>query len=506
MYSQFPWPTTPYPPLLTRSVRTTPACACVFRGSSVHFGGDRLSRSRIMTREQRIQAVVVLVSMALFYSSFMHNLLGVVSTQWFAWHQKDMESFVVGRMVKSRQDGVLSAAGLLGTCSPIAEKVPFSMDVLRFQYRSYAQGLGCGAYTPYESQIGAQGMPFSLLDRAMPLEAETRLKSLYALTSLLSASLLSVLVLWLWRRIGTLPAITALAFTLCSEWLTVFGRNLWWCLGAFYLPMTAQLWAYRSQHQADAVALRRIAAAAFLAVTAKCILNGYEYMTTVLIMSAVPTVYYCSLAGARAHVFARHLAALAGGSAAAVLLTMAVLCGQIYAATGSDTRGVEHIWSSFEKRSHADPDAYPRVFKASLEADPFTVLKSYLTGSYTTVGTNTGDATGSGLHVPYWFLCLLFTAASAAAILLCRQAPAWNRRILALVAAMWTGFLAPLSWFVIFKEHSFIHTHMNFVVWQMPFTVLGFALCGLVVQQAVALVPRMGSKETSRWAQRRRVG
>ena len=38
-----------------------------------------------------------------------------------------------------------------------------------------------------------------------------------------------------------------------------------------------------------------------------------------------------------------------------------------------------------------------------------------------------------------------------------------------LVLATWFSILAPFSWYIIFKAHSFIHMHMNFIVWQMPF-------------------------------------
>ena len=56
--------------------------------------------------------------------------------------------------------------------------------------------------------------------------------------------------------------------------------------------------------------------------------------------------------------------------------------------------------------------------------------------------------------------------------------------------ATWFSFLAPLSWFVIFKAHSHCHTHMNFLVWQMPFTILGVALCGVASRGLFPLGPR----------------
>jgi hypothetical protein len=47
------------------------------------------------------------------------------------------------------------------------------------------------------------------------------------------------------------------------------------------------------------------------------------------------------------------------------------------------------------------------------------------------------------------------------------------------------SILAPLSWLIIFKAHSYVHTFMNNIVWQMPFTIYGFAVCGLVIQSLV---------------------
>jgi hypothetical protein len=52
----------------------------------------------------------------------------------------------------------------------------------------------------------------------------------------------------------------------------------------------------------------------------------------------------------------------------------------------------------------------------------------------------------------------------------------------------WFSLLAPLSWFVIFKGHSFIHTHMNAITWHMPFMFLGFALVGYVATLSIQIL------------------
>jgi hypothetical protein len=63
-----------------------------------------------------------------------------------------------------------------------------------------------------------------------------------------------------------------------------------------------------------------------------------------------------------------------------------------------------------------------------------------------------------------------------------RQAQDLKQKKLALIAATWFSILAPLSWYIIFKAHSFIHTHLNNILWQMPFVLFGFAVCGLAIK------------------------
>ena len=50
----------------------------------------------------------------LLFFGFLFNLWHVAEQEWFSGHQRDTESLVIGRMVKSRQDGIFSAGGLNG--------------------------------------------------------------------------------------------------------------------------------------------------------------------------------------------------------------------------------------------------------------------------------------------------------------------------------------------------------------------------------------------------------
>ena len=47
------------------------------------------------------------------------------------------------------------------------------------------------------------------------------------------------------------------------------------------------------------------------------------------------------------------------------------------------------------------------------------------------------------------------------------------------------SILAPLSWFIIFKTHSYVHTEMNYITWYIPFCLFGFGILGIVITRLI---------------------
>ncbi len=148
--------------------------------------------------------------------------------------------------------------------------------------------------------------------------------------------------------------------------------------------------------------------------------------------------------------------------------------------------GVNHLLFALERRTYAKTGRGPRNTRASLTS-LIQMLWIYLKGSFFDIpnyfNIQNPLLAKAFLKVRYCYLILVSFVASW---LLLRQRT-WadscidGRRSKALVVSTWFSILAPLSWFLIFKQHSAIHTHLNFIVWQMPFTIFGFALCGLAV-------------------------
>ena len=444
-------------------------------------------RNRSLARRLTKITLVVLSGVLLFLE-FDRNAWKVVGSDWFWTHQRETESFIVARMVQSRQDGIFSEAGLPGLGSLDSSPPSYAAIPARDQYRAYIKGLRFERYSPYKSQVGAQGILFGGLDRLIPSSPRTKLSLFNGFNSFLSAVVLAFIILWFFKEFGLLPAVFVLVSTVASQWLAVIARNLWWSVWAFYLPMLVVMSFLRRRSIPSARRAWVLGSLLAASVFVKCLFNGYEFLTTTLLRAAVPLVCYAVRDRWNKKSLLQYGAAASAASILAVVLSMAILSVQIAALRGNTEDGIHHIISTMKKRTHGNSREFPAVYAASLKAGALPVVLSYIKGpffsSHDFKPAENSAASPSRFQIPYAALLVLFLVASLLLVLKKKKASGalHPRAGPALLAATWFSLLTPLSWFVLFKAHSYIHTHLNFLVWQMPFTLFGFALCGLIIR------------------------
>ena len=428
-------------------------------------------------------AIWVIPTLLLFFG-FLFNLWHVAEQQWFDTHQRDTESLIIGRMVKSRQDGIFSAGGLTGAgMTTNVQQDWISSNQIDNQYAAYLNTGSFDEFSTYMSQPGGQGIIFSLFDKLIPLSSQIKLWSFYVLTALLSAIALTTIIGWFYEEFGGWVAIFVIGSAVLSQWLTVFGKNLWWSLWAFYLPMIAVMYFLKRYRETLDRQLIRFGIVVFISVFIKCFINGFEYITTTLVMMMVPFVYYVILDKWSGRQCVKWTLAAGFGSGVAIFLSLLLLCFQIGAAKDGFMDGVAHVIWSFGKRTYGEVQDYPAVYAASLEAGTIGVVITYVNGIFFNLNnylshTNT-FVSNFLLKIRYSYLIVLFIVMSV--LLFLRSNAERRQPYIALIWTTWFSILAPLSWFVIFKAHSFIHVHMSFLLWQMPFTFFGFAVFGSVL-------------------------
>jgi hypothetical protein len=466
-------------------------------------------------------SAVYAVSTWLFFSGFYSNSFRVAGDEWFAFQNRDMEGHVLARLVKSRQDGLFSAGGLIGLGNVAAAPVSYWDRPFESQYAAYLEGLKFSYYLPYKSQNGGQGFIFSLLDRSISIDSRSKLRAFHFLTALLSALALAAVVLWFFIEFGLWVSLFAMASVALSQWMVVFGRNLFWSLWAFYVPMLAVMYFLRSRPM-DAPCRARLALIVFTATLIKCLMNGYEYITAAVLMMMCPVLYYGIARGWAGRPFMKTSVSAMLAAAGAILLSVTILLVQVGSAVGKPAAGMHHVFDVFERRTYPEPERFGREHGEELKSAPnpnrvvlkyfagedagvargtFFDFNNYMNSRWYISGVLAAVSSISKSYVPeyifkirYFYLMIVFLFASAYLLLRNRPFGGDDLRLkhLALVATTWGSLLAPLSWFYIFNQHAYIHTQMDFIVWQMPFTIFGFAVCGAAARVFVRGLLNLG--------------
>uniref|UniRef100_UPI003AB4117C hypothetical protein n=1 Tax=Eisenbergiella sp. TaxID=1924109 RepID=UPI003AB4117C len=279
-------------------------------------------------------------------------------------------------------------------------------------------------------------------------------------------ALVAVVILFLLnRKFGIGMAVVWGAVFLLSPWIVQFARNLYWVEFTWFLPMSFGLLCSVYADNKKIVGISCIGV--FLSVFLKSAC-GYEYITTVM----MGTILFLMADAGTAlltdkkefpEIFKRIL--LVG--IAALLGFLAAVCIHAYIrADGDIWRGLCSIYEKnvLERTWGGNPEDFPESERASLEASALTVLKLYFHFDTSLIMGISGKLFGG--------LCILSVLALFWRIWKDKIRGEIDKSTLYMFFLLFSAFLTSVSWFVLGKAHSYIHTHMNFVMWYFGFIQL----------------------------------
>ncbi len=423
-------------------------------------------------------AVAVFLFLTVFFATDGLN----ISNQMYA-RPTEGESKVFGRLAMSAESGILSYGGLLGWCDGLRfwHDEEFNKD----SYRKGAcvnndvfvpmEGLNPellvnytprneegNTFVPYMSQNGGQGFMFSLLAKF------TGVRAFWLLVSALLAASLTLILLWLWSYFGIFVAAMTLMAVCLLKWIAFFGDNLAHLFG-IYLAIPIFI-GYFLEKDKDKLWL-----AAFLVFFVKLFMTGAEYIFLAAIIAFVPLAFYAVLRKMRWREIVQKAAAIAAGLALATLVSGALLMGQI-SMLDPPQNAIEHFVDRSLSRTY-----YPTAsslnhpfYMNSMNQTTAGLLMSYLRSDTISVFS---------IYLPSSEIIFMFALFSVVAFILYRKNK--DRRLIALMAAVWLSFVAALAWILIAKGHSSFHTYIDPIIWDLPFNILGFALVFATVKALV---------------------
>ncbi|MCK5536502.1 MAG: hypothetical protein KAI79_06725 [Bacteroidales bacterium] len=419
------------------------------------------------------EVILFLISSFMLFLSFQFNAFSIAENNWFNKFQDDSEALVIGRLVKSNKDGILSDSGRLGRFNDLTGSWVSNQTLI------YKNNLPVEQYGSYSSQFALQGLYFSLADKVLnvlKINPDNKVKILHAMTSMLFAIILSIIIILFYLEIGLFPSFFLLIGILFSQWLVVMGRNLYWVYGLMYLPFLATFIACKYKEVNHKINQALFYSVIYFAVFIKS-LNGYEYISTVLIAMVSPIIYFSiknnwSMFKAIQKIFYTGLFGFLG-----FISALMMHIAQLYTITHSITKSWDIIFARILVRTYGTVSE-TSVYYKSLTASVFEVYHKYFNG--TTIEFSNFTHFKFFHTVTFEDLLWLFLLVTVLSFTKFKYIEKNSRKLIALSSAMWFSLLAPISWFTLAKGHSYIHTHINFVLWYLPFVLFGFALVGYV--------------------------
>ncbi|HMS00542.1 MAG TPA: hypothetical protein PKE62_14920 [Anaerolineales bacterium] len=411
------------------------------------------------------------------FPSFNGDGWGMVREYNYRGWQTTSERVVVARLAKSQQDGLFSAGGLLGLLDAPDGWV-FGSEIANRQYEIYETGEPIQSYLVYKSHPGFQGIVFGLFDSLTKFPASTNLEIFRTSVALASSIAIALMAAGIAVEFGRLAAAVMLLLAAVSEWMILPAGSLYWNLWAFFLPFVCGMYLLAEASKKNNYPAFKIYFVIFITIWVKILFTGFEIITTALVMATVPFVYFAIRDRWQWKTFFQRATLLGVSLVLATFAGLGTLILQITAANGSLKSGIYYVRDTFIRRAAGNADEFRGQYAESLGASHLEVIGKYLNSQAFSFGNIT---------VVYWHLIALFAVFTLLYLYKHRatlHAKPSNMGI-ALVATTWYSILAPLSWYTIFKPTAYIHTFLFPMAWQMPFTLLGFALCGFVIQDLI---------------------
>ena len=451
--------------------------------------------------------------------SFFGNYFYAANPSWFIRHQLDSEQLVL--------DGILDSLNTNEGNPVVLGR--YTRPEIQGQYmhphRLFSDRNRDGEFGAYNSQYGLQVKVFAYLySRGFSISA------LQLLVASCMAFCLSAAYLILRANKFSGIASAAFAFSLAlGPWVIVFARNLYWVQFTWFLPplvtaLSASLVSRVSINRGRVINYLLLGPVLFSVVLAK-LLCGYEYITTIYLASLAAFVSLACRSGIRKSLVVRGSLIITLVFILAFATAIGVHAGQLKAL---GRPGLQTIWDTASKRassaapasvveracgeiSGTDLAKCRKIYAASLTANPISVASRYLlVPSFLPWISNSPDSRSldqadksalrqirADLKSGYiqdalrQFILLppkawLYAFTAGVVYQLARLVfPVF---VILTVAVFWRdlpstlalgGFFAgSASWFFAAKGHSFIHYHMNYVLWYLLFVPVAVLLIG----------------------------
>lgn len=318
-------------------------------------------------------------------------------------------------------------------------------------YRIYADGNLYGGIIPYGSQIGLQGWVYYYFAKT---KIPNPLLFLRIVCCLLLSLIISLICYELYLKYGLLLSSSFYLVSICSPWIRNLSASLYHVEFTWFIPMFLGLICLNKLNKRF-----WLYPLFFLAILIRSS-SGYEYLPVIMLSSIMFLVVelICSIKKKNKQSKLLFKAIFGVGIFSLLGFASALVIHSYLRGDGNILVGIESIYRYTALKRTV---GYGGENLQSLYASSFNVLWMYFNNYKTGISNNT-----TGRHA--LLLLLLFPVLILFRKIMKRQ-HILNRDMYLFIIS----FITCISWFILGKQHSFIHTHVNYVMWYMGFIQIG---------------------------------
>ena len=399
--------------------------------------------------------------------NFYGNKWNAVEAEYYEEWQIRYDRLVIARLARTQQNGFFSDGGLLGLGD--ADEWNFLSATHAHQFDVYFRNGDFQNYLIYKSNPGFQGLLYGTIDKLLNIPNEQKIQVYRGITATASALTFGIIFAFIAAEFGVIAGVLTLIFSAFSIWTVLPAGSIFWNFWAFYIPLVActYLLAKSAGNGMDLTA--GIYILLFTVTLLRILLSGFDLMTSGLIMTTAPIVYYGIFAGWKPKIFIERFIKISIALLAATAAGLLIMSIQIASVDDTVTNVVSYIADRFGHHFAGNSEYYT---SGGIEATKIGGIE--ITSKYLAMSAVNVPWPGTDLQVSYWHLILLFAFFTILYLFAVGNRNIDQRKANALIIATWYSLSAPLSWILLFRPHSIIHTHVNTMGWQMPFTLLGF--------------------------------
>lgn len=308
-------------------------------------------------------------------------------------------------------------------------------------------------YEPYYSQWGGEGWFLSKIFNRLDLRTNIQYDSLFVIRTIV-AFFTAIVCTWLccevYKKYGGVFGIVWITTLFFSPWIVSFARQTGMIVCTCFLPIIAGLIISRKEKS-----FYSYLPLVFVAVLIKC-LCGYEYISTLMIIS-VSFLFADFIAEKQKEEKKKKFkqVCLMSSVELGAFVTAFLIHASIRA--NSIMEGVRETFTKDVLRRTIinNPDAFSEVYRESLESSIFEVIDLYYTWRIPIFKGFEDDGLASN-----FFLIITLVPIIIFFIDFCRK-----KLSIKLVVLYILMYLGPISWFVLAKGYSYVHTHFTFLLW-----------------------------------------